>query len=96
LKRCPLVLLAKKALKNPDRLAVDALLDSVNLSLREKEAIKRHEIDKTDLETICNSFESWNKKPPCSYSNILRIKKFGMKKIGAFLMNKNDIKIIDK
>jgi hypothetical protein len=91
MKRSPLVRIAYEALQNPNRKEVEKLLAIVNLSLREKEVIIRNEIDKIDLETICNSFESWNRKSICNYSYIAHIKSSGMKKIGKFLLNQNNI-----
>lgn len=77
--------LAKDALKDPDKRVTDIVLNSVNLTFREKEVIIRSEIAGQDLETICNSFLNWNKKSICSYSHIVRIKKIGMEKIGQFI-----------
>lgn len=93
MKRSPLFQIAHDALQTYDKAKVDYLLNSVNLSLKEREVIIRSEIAKTDLETICNSFLHWNKKTICSYPHIVRIKKSGMEKIGQFL---NDNKMIDK
>ena len=93
MKRSPLMQLAHDALQIYDKAKVDSLLNSVNLSLKEREVIIRSEIAKTDLETICNSFLHWNKKTICSYPHIVRIKKSGMEKIGLFL---KDNKMINK
>jgi len=72
-----------------DRQKIEKLLDKVNLSVKEKEIIAKSEIDKIDLETICNEMANWNKKSVISYSNLYRIKKSGMMKIGFYLINSN-------
>lgn len=85
MKKSPLLELASKALRNPDQSEVHKLLEAVNLSKKEREVIIRSEIHKTDLETICNSFESWNKKSICSYAQIVRIKKEALIRIGEYI-----------
>jgi hypothetical protein len=85
MRRSPVYETAYQALKTPDRKTAVDLLYAVNLSLREREVIKRSVIDGQDLETICNSFEHWGKKSICSYSHITKIKKSGMEKIGLYL-----------
>jgi len=85
MRRSYLVEIAHKALQAPDRLSAENLLDSVNLSLREREVIVRSELDKASVETICNSFTNWGRKSVCSQPHMHRIKKNGMEKIGRYL-----------
>jgi len=85
MRRGYLVQLAHDALQNPDRQKSIELLEKVNLSLKEREVIARSELDKTDMETLCNTFESWNRKTICSNSHAIRIKRDGMAKIGMYL-----------
>jgi len=93
MKRNSLVELAKKALSNPNQQEVDSLLKAVNLSRLQKEVVIRSEINKTDLETICNFDKEGNpKKKIYSYSHIVRIKKEGMEKIGQYLKDNKTIK----
>lgn len=80
-----LVKLASEALRNPDQSEVRKLLEAVNLSKQEREVVVRSEIHKTDLETICNSFEHWNKKTICSYPQIAKIKRTAMIRIGEYI-----------
>ena len=91
MKRSPLLTIAHEALQNPNRHEITSLLDNTNLSLKEREVIIRSEIDKQDLESICNSFANWDKEGICSYPHIVRIKKTGMEKIGKFLNDNNMI-----
>ena len=89
MRKSPLYETAYRALKTPDKQAVSDLLDLTNLSLREREVVKRSVIDGQRLETICNSFQHWGKKSVCSYSHMVRIKGSGMKKIGLYLTGKH-------
>jgi hypothetical protein len=84
MKRSPLVEKAHKALKSVNRQSVQRLLESVNLTLLEREIITRSELDGTDLETICNTLNHWHKQT-CSYIYCLQIKQKGMKKIGTYI-----------
>ena len=92
MKRSPLLEIAHQALQNPCRYTINFLLDSVNLTPREREVIVKSEIGKEDLETICNNFISWNRKTICSYSHMVKIKKDGMLKIGNYLNNNKTTK----
>ncbi|GHV84298.1 hypothetical protein AGMMS50212_16380 [Spirochaetia bacterium] len=85
MRRSYLIEIAHNALKNPDKSAVDNILNSVNLTLLEREIIIRSEIDKINIETICNTFQNWNKKSVCSYSHCKNIKQTGMIKIGQYI-----------
>ena len=85
MRRGYLVQLAHDALRNPDRRESLSLLEKVNLSQKEREVIVRSELDKTGMETLCNTFGSWNRKTICSYSHAIRIKRDGMTKIGLYL-----------
>ena len=86
MKRSPLVQIALDALSVPEKSKVDYILNSVNLTLKEREVIIKSVLGGIDLETICNNFIHWNKsKRICSYSNIVKIKRSGMEKIGHFI-----------
>jgi hypothetical protein len=85
MKRSYLVEHAHKALRSHDRQGVVRLLESVNLTLLEREIIKRSELDGTDLETICNTLKYWRGKNICSYVYCQKVKHTGMKKIGLYL-----------
>jgi hypothetical protein len=90
MKRGNLVEIAHRALSNPNKSLSATLLESVNLTLLEKEIISRSEINGTDLETICNSLKNWNRPGRiCSYENCARLKRTGMIKIGDFLQAQN-------
>jgi len=96
MRRNPLLERAREALKNPDRRATETLLDSISLTLREREVVVKSEIDGWTLEAICNSFAHWGRKSVCSYVHMVRIKKHGMEKIGRYLAARNDNKTIEK
>ena len=49
MERTRLVDIAHKALKTPDKLYALKLLESVNLTLAEREIIERSELDRTDI-----------------------------------------------
>ena len=85
MKRCPTVILAHNALQNPCKAKVKKLLASVNLTLKEKEIIIKSELRKIDIESICNSFDQWDKKTICSYAHAVRLKRQGMLKIGRYI-----------
>ena len=94
MRRSPLLDAARAALRSPDKSAVEGVIGGVNLSPQEKEVIMRHEIGREPLEAICQSFASWGRSERkrgrvCSYSQIVRIKKAGMEKVGAFVSLKN-------
>lgn len=95
MKRSPQVELAHKALQDCDKGFADYIFLNVNLTLLEKEIVKKSEIDGLDLETICMSLENWKngngKKPDCGYSNCHRIKRTGMLKIGEYLKNTRNV-----
>ena len=86
LKRSPLFQIALDALSVPEKSKVDYILNSVNLTLKEREVIIKSVLGGIDLETICNNFVHWdNSESICSYSNIVKIKRSGMIKIGQFI-----------
>jgi len=94
MKRSPLQEAAKSALRSLDKNAVRRILDCVNLTPQEREAIERHELGGEDLESICQTFSAWGRSEKkrgriCSYSQIVRIKKSGMEKIGVFVFIQN-------
>jgi len=93
MKRTPNVALAHKALKDHDRGFAEYLLTNVNLTLLEKEIIRKTEIDGLDIESTCMKLESWNKKNDISYQYCARIKNSGMNKIGIYLLNTQDSNI---
>ena len=87
MKRLPLVQLAHKSLNDYEKSYVEFIINSVNLTPLEKEILIKSEIEKIDLESVCNSLENWNKKSVCSYSNCAKIKRCAMIKIGIFIEN---------
>ena len=89
LKRSPLVEKAHRVLTHCEKGVADYILNSVNLTLLEKEIITKSEIDGVDLETICMGLENWKKKNDCSYANCYFIKRTGMLKIGEYLNSAN-------
>ena len=93
MKRSPNVALAHKALKDHDKGFTEYLLSSVNLTLLEKEIIRKTVIDGIDIESACMNLESWNKKNDISYDYCKKLKSIGMNKIGLFLINNNTLKI---
>jgi len=93
MKRTPLVELAHIALNDKDKCFANYLIEQVNLTLLEKEIIRKSEIDGIELETICMNLENWHKKNDCSYSNCYAIKRKGMLKIGEYLNNAKNYKI---
>ena len=86
MRRSPAVQVARTALRDPDKGYVQYILNSVNLTLLEREIVTRSEIDGTGLETICNTLENWdNSKTICSYVNCVKIKRNGMLNISDFI-----------
>jgi hypothetical protein len=80
---------AHRALINPDKGRAQSLIESVNLTLLEREIISRSEIDGVDLETICNTLKNWNNsRKICSYIYCAKIKHNGMVKIGTYIQAK--------
>jgi len=90
MKRKPILQSAHEAMQNPNKKAVYKILDSVNLTLQEREVIIKNCLEGLTLEEICNNFDNWGaeKKSICSYPQVVRIKRYGMRKIGAFLAKK--------
>ena len=93
MKKSPNVALAHKALKDHDKGFAEYLLSNVNLTLLEKEIIKKSVIDGMDLESVCMNLESWNKKNDISYYHCAKLKSIGMNKIGLYLVNNQNIPI---
>ena len=86
MKRSPLVEIAHKALQDRDKYFAEQLLNTVNLTLLEKEIIKLTEIEGLKVEPACMKLEFWhNDKRACSYSNANYIKRKGMVKIAEYL-----------
>jgi len=90
MKRRPILQDAHDALRNPNKKAVTKLLDSVSLTLQEREVIEKNCLQGLTLEEICNDFVNWgqDKKSICSPSQIYRIKRSGMRKIGSIVAKK--------
>ena len=91
MKKSPNVALAHKALKDHDRGFAEYLLTNVNLTLLEREIIRKSVIDGMDIETVCMNLENWNKKNDISYYHCAKLKSTGMSKIGLFLSNTQNI-----
>ena len=88
MKRSPLIETAHRALQDNEKGFAEHLLEAVNLTLLEKEIIKKTELDGMKTETACMNLEHWhNKKRDCSESNANKIKRQGMIKIGEYLKN---------
>lgn len=85
MKRSNQVEKAHKVLTHCEKGVSDYIFNNVNLTLLEKEIIKKTEIDGMDIESVCMNLDNWNKKNDISYSYCARIKRSGMVKIGNFL-----------
>ena len=86
MKRSPLVEIAHKALKDNEKGFAEYLLETVNLTLLEKEIIRKTVLDGLKTETSCMELKHWhNRFRDCSESNANKIKRQGMLKIGEYL-----------
>ena len=88
MRRSPLIDTAHKALQDREKSFAEKLLDTVNLTLLEKEIIKKTEIDGMKTEMACMKLEHWhNNRRACSESNANFIKRKGMIKIAEYLIS---------